>query len=104
MNLKYILIIAVFTNTIFAMSLSDVNKASKDELMEIKGIGEAKAELLIKSRPFSHFSQVDELKGFGVALMNNIKNDIKKGSIKARESFADEEIIRPRKKINLFEK
>ncbi len=104
MNLKYVFAVLVFTNIIFAMSLSDVNRASKDELMEIKGIGDAKAELLIKSRPFSHFSQVDKLKGFGVSLMNNIKNDIKKGSAKTKQSLAEEETIRPRKKINLFEK
>lgn len=104
MNLKYVLGIVVLTNIISAMSLNEVNIASKDELMEIKGIGDAKAELLIKSRPFSHFSQVDKLKGFGVSLMNNIKNNIKKDSIGKREFIADEEIAKPRKKINLFEK
>jgi competence protein ComEA len=104
MNLKYVLGIVIFTNLIFAMSLNEVNIASKDKLMEIKGIGDAKAELLIKNRPFSHFSQVDKLKGFGVALMNNIKNDIKKGRASSSESFSDEEIVRPKKKINLFEK
>ncbi|MBD3807878.1 MAG: helix-hairpin-helix domain-containing protein [Epsilonproteobacteria bacterium] len=104
MNLKYVFTVLIFTNVIFAMSLNEVNRASKDELMEIKGIGDAKAQMLIKSRPFSHFSQIDKLKGFGVSLMNNIKNDIKKGSAKTRQSLAEEETIRPRKKINLFEK
>ncbi|MBD3830929.1 MAG: helix-hairpin-helix domain-containing protein [Arcobacter sp.] len=104
MNLKYVFTVLIFTNVIFAMSLNEINRASKDELMEIKGIGDAKAELLIKNRPFSNFSQVDKLKGFGVSLMNNIKNDIKKGSAKTRQSLVEEETIRPRKKINLFEK
>ena len=45
------------------MAAMDVNKASKDDLMSISGIGEKKAEAIIKHRKkHGKFKSIDDLK------------------------------------------
>ena len=64
----------------FGMSLKELNKADKSELMEIKGIGEAKADAILKERKngkFKSFEDVTRVKGIGEAIANNIKDDVK---------------------------
>ena len=64
----------------FGMSIKEVNKASKEELMEIKGIGNAKADAIIKARKqdkFKNFKDIEAVKGVGPALVSNIENDVK---------------------------
>jgi competence protein ComEA len=93
---KIVAIVLVFaTSTLFGMSVSQLNKASKEDLMQIKGIGEAKAEAIIKYRkktPFKSFADVEEVKGVGPALADNIKNDVhqKAPSSKAKKSSKKE--------------
>jgi len=68
------------TTTLFAMSVSELNKASKTELMQINGIGEAKAEAIIKERKKGKFKSIEDVtrvKGIGDSLAKNIKNDVK---------------------------
>lgn len=76
--------------TAFGMSVKEVNKASKDELMKINGIGEKKADAIIEQRkksPFKSFADLEEVKGVGPALSKNIQNDVhKKASKKQKES------------------
>ncbi len=60
----------------FMFAAIDINKASKQELMTIKGIGAKKAELLIKYRKNHQIKKLDELtkiKGFGPKLVQEIK-------------------------------
>ena len=40
----------VGVTSLFDMSIKEVNKASKEELMQIKGIGEKKVDAIIKER------------------------------------------------------
>ncbi|CUV64966.1 putative DNA uptake protein [Sulfurovum sp. enrichment culture clone C5] len=97
MSFKSIIFILFFTSTIaYTMNLNDINSASKEDLMKIKGIGEKKAIAIIKARPFKHMVELDNIKGVGASLMNNIKNDIYKSGI--------EPPVKQKKKINLFEK
>ena len=68
------------TTTLFGMSIKELNKADKMELMQIKGVGEAKADAIIKERKKAKFKSYEDLtrvKGVGESIANNIKNDVK---------------------------
>jgi competence protein ComEA len=78
---KIILGFLVFaTTTLFSMSLSALNGASKAELMEINGIGEVKAAAIIKERrkgKFKSFEDVQRVEGIGEQTADNIKRGVK---------------------------
>ena len=67
-------------SSLFAMSLSQLNSASKAELMEINGIGEVKAAAIIKERrhgKFKSFEDVQRVEGIGEQTADNIKRGVK---------------------------
>jgi competence protein ComEA len=67
-------------STVFGMSLNKLNSASKAELMEINGIGEAKASAIIKERKkgkFKSFEDFQRVEGIGKETAKNVKNDVK---------------------------
>ena len=71
------------TSTLFGMSLSQLNSASKSELMEINGIGEVKASAIIKERrkgKFKSFSDFERVEGIGEQTAANVKNNVKSAS------------------------
>ena len=75
------------TSLVFGMSVGEVNKASKEDLVKIKGIGETKADAIIKQRtviPFSTMADVQAVNGVGPALLKNIKNDVYKKAKQAK--------------------
>ena len=68
------------TSTLFGMSLQKLNTASKAELMEINGIGEKKADAIIKERrkgKFKSFEDFQRVEGIGEETAKNVKNDVK---------------------------
>jgi len=68
------------TSTVFGMSLSKLNSANKTELMEINGIGEAKAAAIIKERrkgKFKSFEDFQRVEGIGEQTAANVKNNVK---------------------------
>jgi len=68
------------TVSLFGMSLKELNGASKTDLMEIKGIGEAKADAILKERKngkFESFEDFTRVKGIGEAVSNNVKHSVK---------------------------
>ena len=70
---------------LFAMSISEVNSATKEELMKINGIGDKKASAIIKERKKGKFKSFDDLKqvsGIGDKMVSNIKNDVKSKTTK----------------------
>ncbi len=71
------------TSTVFGMSLNQLNGASKAELIEINGIGEAKATAIIKERKkgkFKSFEDFQRVEGIGEQTAANVKNNVKSSS------------------------
>ncbi len=68
------------TSALFGMSLNQLNTASKAELMQINGIGEKKADAIIKERrkgKFKSFEDFQRVEGIGMQTAANVKNDVK---------------------------
>jgi competence protein ComEA len=53
-----------------------INNASKEKIMELKGIGEAKAGDIIEGRPYSKVEDLKNVKGIGEKTFENIKEQI----------------------------
>jgi len=68
------------TSAVFGMTLGELNSASKTQLMEINGIGEAKATAIIEERKkgeFKSFEDFQRVEGIGKKTAENVKNDVK---------------------------
>lgn len=53
-----------------------INKANKDELMELTGIGEAMAIKIIESRPYNKLEDLKNVSGIGDKVYDKLVNDI----------------------------
>jgi len=74
--LVFILIILMGISIISALCEEgqiDINKASKEELDDLYGIGPVKAEEIINSRPFESVNELIEVSGIGNITLNKIK-------------------------------
>ena len=61
----------------FSMSVSELNKASKESLMKINGVGAKKADAIIAYRTTVAFKTIDDVQnvnGVGKKLAQNIKD------------------------------
>jgi DNA uptake protein ComE-like DNA-binding protein len=54
----------------------DINRAKADELMTLKGIGEARAAAIIKGRPYARKDELVQKKIIPEAVYNDIKDRI----------------------------
>ena len=73
-------LLVLATSSLFGMSLNKLNSASKAELMMINGIGEKKADAIIKERrkgKFKSFEDFQRVEGIGEETAKNVKNDVK---------------------------
>ncbi len=72
----------------FMFAAMNLQTASKDELMSIKGIGPKKADQIIKYRKTNRIKSADDLqniKGFGPGIIANVKGDKKVSKAKMKE-------------------
>jgi len=89
-------VLILSASALFGMSLNKLNTATKTELMEIRGIGEKKADAIIKERrksKFRSFEDLQRVEGIGEKTAMNVKNDVKvksnaKAKPKSRKSTA----------------
>lgn len=64
----------------FLFASINLQTASKEELMSIKGVGEKKAEQIIEYRKTNKINSPEDLKnikGFGDNIVSNVKSDTK---------------------------
>ena len=77
------------TVSLFGMTLKELNSASKTDLIKIKGIGEAKAEAILKERKkgkFESFKDLTRVKGIGESIAGNVKHDVKSSEKSKKET------------------
>lgn len=75
---KLVAILALFF-TIFLGAI-DLQTASKMELMNLKGVGDKKADAIIEYRKTNTIKSAEDLKnikGFGDTIIDNVKNNVK---------------------------
>lgn len=73
------LIMALFFLVSFAFGAVNLNTATKKELMTLEGIGDKKAEEIIKYRektPFKKPEDLKNIKGIGDKLFDKIKDKV----------------------------
>ena len=91
---KLFVLLGLSASLLFAQI--NLQTASKDELMAIKGIGPKKAEQIIEYRKTNTISSPEDLKnikGFGDSIVNEVKNEnaVSKESVdKKVEAVKDE--------------
>lgn len=93
--MKKIVVFLVFCCS-FLFAQINLQTASKEELMGIKGIGEKKAEQIIEYRKTNTISNPEDLKnikGFGDSIVGNVKeaNPISKENINKKVEEKKEE-------------
>lgn len=74
------LISVVVASQVVATEKLNINTATLEELMSLKGIGDAKAEAIIEYReahgPFKCIEDLKNVKGIGDQLFDSIKSEI----------------------------
>ena len=76
----------------FLFAQINLQTATKDELMGIKGIGEKKAEQIIEYRKTNTINNPEDLKnikGFGNSIVSNVENDTKVSKAKVTKDIKD---------------
>ena len=79
------LFIALVLGVSFLFASVDINSASAEELMKIKGIGAKKAQEIVAFRAENCFSSVDELtkvKGIGKKFLEKHRAELSAGTCK----------------------
>lgn len=76
--MKRLLLLLIFSFS-FLFAAVNINTASKEELMTLKGIGETTAEAIIEYRKKNKFTKIEDIKnvkGIGDKKFESIKEDI----------------------------
>ena len=87
---KLVSIALLFGGFLFASI--NLQTASKEELMGIKGIGEKKAEQIIEYRKTNKINSPEDLKNVkGNSIVNNVKNNVSATTEKKEEKVVKKE-------------
>lgn len=78
-----------------AEALLDLNTASRDELVKLKGIGDARADAIIKGRPYKAKNELVDRKIIPENVYNDIKDKVIAKQAEAKKADAKAE---PKKK------
>ncbi|OJW95285.1 helix-hairpin-helix domain-containing protein [Thiobacillus sp. 65-1402] len=72
-----------------AFAAVNINTATQSELEVVKGLGPAKAKAIIMYREangnFKHLDELDNVKGFGKASIDKLKEELSVGPEKAKK-------------------
>ncbi|MFK2822417.1 ComEA family DNA-binding protein [Arcobacter sp. YIC-80] len=82
------LLVLLMLSTSFLFAALNLQTASKQELMSIKGIGPKKAEQIIQYRKTNKIKSADDLKsikGFGPTIISNVKGNKKVSKMKQKQ-------------------
>jgi len=72
----------ILVSALSLLAMTDINQASKMELMKLKGVGSATADKIIAYRQKKCFESIEELlkvKGVGMKRFEALKSEIKAG-------------------------
>lgn len=85
---KSLLVLASLV-TFPAFAAVNINTATQSELEMVKGVGPAKAKAIITYREangnFKHLDELDNVKGFGKASLEKLKEELSVGSEKVKK-------------------
>ena len=83
--MKYIILLVLLSGSaiVFAAETIDINTASKEDLMQINGIGEKRAEAIIDYREsngrFRSLEELVEVRGIGQAVVDKNRDQLSVG-------------------------
>jgi len=101
------IIVLLMLSVSFIFAAVNLQTASKDELMSIKGIGPVKADQIIKYRKSNKIKSADDLKdikGFGPSIISNIKGNKTISKAKTEKTKAKKKETKTVKKVKTTKK
>lgn len=99
----YLLIVMLLTATQLAFAAVNLNTATQSELETVKGIGPAKAKMIIDDRtkngPFKSVEDLDRVKGFGTKSVNKLRGEVSVTGVTQISSATNKAAAKPAAKV-----